>query len=155
MISDGDSSCDAPSLKSARHDSDSGRDVPTLKKSARHDSDSGRDAPTLKKSARHGRRRTRVISDSDSDMDAPSLKKSARRDSNNSECDSKSKKITRRQWFEYEKSVFKKNIACYVDKKVMPPRHVLDRVVKRLGTRTIAQVRVRANNCIMGKQELY
>ena len=64
----------------------------------------------------------------------------------------KSKKLRRKPWSEKERSIFKAKLGHFVDKKLMPPTHIVENVVKLLGTRTVAQVRVRVNNFITGKQ---
>lgn len=68
------------------------------------------------------------------------------------EVESKSVKSTKRRWSAAEKSTFDKAFKCYIDKGIMPSGNLIKNVQKtQLSARSIAQIRVRANNIIKGK----
>jgi hypothetical protein len=124
------SDSDGPSYKSSKsrkviHYSDSGSDV-SVKSSLK----------SVKSKRKHRVNKALTNSDSDSDV-------------------KQSRNCKKKSWSESEKAIFKRAVSKYVEDKVMPPRHALVQVVRKLGTRTLSQVRVRVNNLILGKQQNY
>ncbi|XP_041478070.1 uncharacterized protein LOC121426007 [Lytechinus variegatus] len=92
-----------------------------------------------------------IVSDSDcdSDIDLDEERKKKKKHLMRSDDGTKQK----RRWSQKELEVFSKNVAVYIERKVMAPRIVLDRVVEQLAhSRTVAQIRSRANNMIKEKQ---
>ena len=60
--------------------------------------------------------------------------------------------LCKKRWTDEENTIFHHHVKKYLHDKKMPPRWCLENVVKELKTRTIAQVRTRANNIIKKKQ---
>ena len=64
-------------------------------------------------------------------------------------------KNSKRRWTKEEVQIFDRIVGPYIEESTMPPRHILDRVAEKVAhSRTINQIRTRANNVILGKQTL-
>ncbi len=59
----------------------------------------------------------------------------------------------KRRWNECEIKVFNQHLMKYVKNSTMPPTRCIEKVVAALKTRTVAQVRTRANNMLKNKQK--
>lgn len=64
------------------------------------------------------------------------------------------RRVTKRRWTDAETSTFKKAFQANIDKKEMACGANIAAVQKVMGTCTIAQIRTRLNNIILGKQKL-
>lgn len=59
----------------------------------------------------------------------------------------------KRPWSEKENKIFHTQLAKYLSEKINPPKSALEKVCQLLNkTRTVLQIRARANNIIKGKQ---
>ena len=64
-------------------------------------------------------------------------------------------KIRRQRWSENENKIFFDEMHTYISSKPLPPGSALIALSKKLGQRTIAQIRTRVHNVISGKLKKY
>ncbi|XP_033100262.1 uncharacterized protein LOC117103757 isoform X3 [Anneissia japonica] len=124
-----------------------------VKRKKRVEESSDSDIQTSKSKRTIAKRKKRVEeseSSSDSDIQTSKSKQTIVKRKKRVE----GKTYVRKRWSQEEKEIFNQKLAKYLKVKKCPPTESLKTVVKMLPDRTLAQVRTRVNNIILGKQDL-